>query len=79
MNKSFNSKSYCIYGLGVSGKSVVNFFNKNHIKTFSTWDNKTKNFLKNNLKKKKKMIGNRACVVIILSILSVISIKGELI
>ncbi len=52
MNKSFNSKSYCIYGLGVSGKSVVNFFNKNHIKTFSTWDNKTKNFLKNNLKKK---------------------------
>ena len=52
MNKSFNSKSYCIYGLGVSGKSVVKFLNRNHIKTFSTWDDKTKDFLKNNFKKK---------------------------
>ena len=28
MNKSLNLKTYCIYGLGVSGKSVVNFLKK---------------------------------------------------
>ncbi len=38
--------SFLVYGLGVSGKSVVNFFEKNNIKNYQVWDDKNKNFLK---------------------------------
>ena len=30
--------SFLIYGLGLTGKSVVNFFKKNNIKNFQVWD-----------------------------------------
>ena len=34
--------SFLIYGLGLTGKSVVNFFNKNNIKNYRVWDEKNK-------------------------------------
>ncbi len=47
--------SFLVYGLGISGKSVVKFFEKNKIYNFKVWDDKQKNFFKkhktNNLKK----------------------------
>ncbi len=47
--------SFLVYGLGISGRSVVSFFLKNKIKNFKVWDDKKKNLLKKyrsrNLKK----------------------------
>ena len=42
--------SFLVYGLGLSGKSVVNFFKKNSIKNFKVWDDK-----KGNIKKKYRL------------------------
>ena len=39
--------SFLVYGLGLSGRSVVKFFKKNKVKKFSVWDDKQKNILKN--------------------------------
>ena len=38
--------SFLVYGLGLSGRSVVKFFNKNKIERFKVWDDKNKNILK---------------------------------
>ena len=47
--------SFLVYGLGVSGKSVVNFFKRNKIQKFKVWDDKQKKIIKkyraNNLNK----------------------------
>ncbi len=47
--------SFLVYGLGLSGCSVVRFFKKNKIRNFKVWDDKLKNLHKNhrtkNLKK----------------------------
>ena len=47
--------SFLVYGLGLSGRSVVKFFEKNKIKNFKVWDDRKKNLFKNyrsnNLKK----------------------------
>ena len=34
--------SFLVYGLGSTGKSVVNFFKRNDIKKFEVWDDKNK-------------------------------------
>ena len=39
--------SFLVYGLGISGKSVVKFFNKRNIKNFRVWDDKEKSLFKN--------------------------------
>ena len=39
--------SFLVYGLGLSGKSVVNFFKKNNIKNYEIWDDKQKKLFKN--------------------------------
>ena len=39
--------SFLVYGLGLSGRSVVKFFKRNKVKKFSVWDDKQKNILKN--------------------------------
>ncbi len=39
--------SFLIYGLGLSGSSVVKFFEKNNIKNFKVWDDKQKKLFKN--------------------------------
>ena len=38
--------SFLVYGLGLSGRSVVNFFKKNGIKNFKVWDDYKKNLYK---------------------------------
>tara|TARA_E500000178_G_scaffold323543_1_gene349226 strand:+ start:70 stop:327 length:258 start_codon:yes stop_codon:yes gene_type:complete len=47
--------SFLVYGLGLSGRSVVKFFEKNRIKKFEVWDDKQINSFKkyrsNNLNK----------------------------
>ena len=39
--------SFLVYGLGLSGKSVVNFFRKNKFKNYQVWDDNYKNLFKN--------------------------------
>jgi UDP-N-acetylmuramoylalanine--D-glutamate ligase len=47
--------SFLVYGLGLSGTSVVKFFKRNNIKNYKIWDDKQKKLFKNkravNLKK----------------------------
>ena len=47
--------SFLVYGLGLTGSSVIKYFKKNNIKDFKVWDDKQKNLYKNyrpkNLKK----------------------------
>ena len=38
--------SFLIYGLGLSGLSVIKFFKKNKINNFSIWDDKYKTIFK---------------------------------
>ena len=38
----FKERSFLVYGLGLSGCSVVKFFKKNKIKNFKVWDDKQK-------------------------------------
>ncbi len=39
--------SFLVYGLGISGLSVIKFFQKKKIKKFKVWDDKEKNIFKN--------------------------------
>ena len=41
--KNFNKLSFLVYGLGLTGKSVINFFIKNKIKNYFVWDDYNKN------------------------------------
>ena len=45
--KNLKNLSFLIYGLGLTGKSVVNFFTKNNIRNFKVWDDQNKNLYKN--------------------------------
>ena len=38
--------SFLVYGLGLSGQSVIRFLKKNKVKNFNVWDDKQKNILK---------------------------------
>ena len=40
--KNFKYYSFLVYGLGLTGRSVVNFFNKNEFKNFQVWDDQNK-------------------------------------
>ena len=40
--------SFLVYGLGLTGKSVVNFFKKNNVKNYHVWDDKNKNLCRIN-------------------------------
>ena len=43
----FKNQSFLIYGLGLSGQSVIKFFKKNDIKDFKVWDDNKKDLFKN--------------------------------
>ena len=43
----FIEQSFLIYGLGLSGQSVVKFFKKNNIKNYKVWDDNKINLFKN--------------------------------
>ena len=38
LSKKLSNKSFVVYGLGITGKSVINFFKKKKIKNFYAWD-----------------------------------------
>ena len=38
LSEEFKNLSFLVYGLGITGKSVINFFNKNNIKSYKVWD-----------------------------------------
>ena len=44
--KNFQELSFLVYGLGSTGRSVVNFFKKNSIKNYQVWDDNNKNLFK---------------------------------
>ena len=44
--KNFNELSFLIYGLGITGKSVINFFKKNNFENYKVWDDKNKTLYK---------------------------------
>ena len=46
-HKNLKELSFLIYGLGLTGKSVVNFFKKNKIKNYEVWDDKNTKLFKN--------------------------------
>ena len=48
--KNFSKKSFAIYGLGLTGKSVIKFLKKNDALNYIAWDDLKKTDL--NLKKK---------------------------
>ena len=52
--KILKKKKFAIYGLGITGFSVINFFNKNNIKNYIAWDDNSskKKFLKKKIKLK---------------------------
>ncbi len=45
--KNLRHYSFLVYGLGLTGKSVVNFFKKNGFKNFQVWDDNYKNLYRN--------------------------------
>ena len=38
LTKKLSNKSFAVYGLGATGKSVINFFERRGIKKISTFD-----------------------------------------
>ena len=39
---NFKKLSFLVYGLGVTGRSVVNFFERNNLKNYKVWDDNNK-------------------------------------
>ncbi len=56
LNSKLNKLSFLVYGLGLTGQSVVKFFKRNKIKNYTVWDDNDKKLFKNkrtnDLKKK---------------------------
>ena len=42
----FKKQSFLVYGLGITGRSVINFFKENKIKSYQVWDDNIKNLYK---------------------------------
>ena len=53
--KELKERSFLVYGLGLSGISVIKFFKRNKIKNYEIWDDNKKNFFK---KKRSKNLIN---------------------
>ena len=45
LTSNFKELSFLVYGLGLSGQSVVKFFEKKNIKNYKVWDDKKKKFI----------------------------------
>ncbi len=44
---NLKKKSFLVYGLGLTGISVVNFLKKNNINSYQVWDDNKKDFYRN--------------------------------
>ena len=46
-----NKLSFLIYGLGLTGQSVIKFFQKHNLRNYQVWDDKNKNLFKKKIEK----------------------------
>mgnify|MGYP006259255825 FL=1 len=63
--KNLRKLSFLVYGLGLSGKSVVNFFKKKKIQNFLVWDDKNKDLFLNKRPKNLVKIINEVDYIIL--------------
>ncbi len=68
--------SFLVYGLGLSGLSVVKFFKNNDIKNFKVWDDKKINFLKNYKAKNLKQTLNHVDFIVLTPGISLLKNKN---
>ena len=61
----FKKKSFLVYGLGLTGQSVIKFFKKNRIKRYKVWDDKNKNLYKSKRPDNLKETMNRVDFIIL--------------
>ncbi len=66
----FSNKTFCVYGLGTTGTSLLRWFKKNNLKNFEAWDDnealmpfKKRKDVKNSLQEIERT-GKRAYVVV---------------
>ena len=45
-DKKLTELSFLVYGLGLTGRSVINFLKKNNINNYTVWDDNNKNMTK---------------------------------
>ena len=57
--------SFLVYGMGLSGRSVIKFFKKNKIKNFKVWDDNQKNIFRKNRAKNLNETLNRVDYIIL--------------
>jgi UDP-N-acetylmuramoylalanine--D-glutamate ligase len=57
--------SFLVYGLGLSGRSVVKFFKKKNIKNYKVWDDKQKKLFKNKRAKNLKETLNNVDFIVL--------------
>ena len=57
--------SFLVYGLGLSGQSVVKFFKKNNIKNYEVWDDKKKKLFKDRRAKNLKETLSRVDYIVL--------------
>ena len=46
LKKNFKKLSFLVYGLGITGQSVVSYFKKNNFQNYEVWDDSKKNLYK---------------------------------
>jgi UDP-N-acetylmuramoylalanine--D-glutamate ligase len=68
--------SFLVYGLGLSGKSVVNFFKKNNINNYEIWDDKQKQLFKNKRTKNLTKTLNKVDYIVLSPGISLIAKKN---
>ena len=68
LSKTLSNKSFAIYGLGITGSSVVKFFKESKIKNYCIWDDdkkkRKKHDIKLNIKDFLKFLNNADYIVI---------------
>ena len=67
--------SFLVYGLGISGQSVVKFFRKKNIKNYKVWDDKQKKLFKDKRTKNLKETLNRVDYIVLSPGISLIDKK----
>ena len=65
-------RSFLVYGLGLSGLSVIRFFKKNKFKNFKIWDDKQTNLLKSHRTQNLDLILNQVDYIVLSPGISVI-------
>ena len=73
---NFKELSFLVYGLGLSGQSVVRFFKKKNIKNFEVWDDNQKNLFKNKRTKNLKKSLNNVDFIVLSPGISLINKKN---